>query len=129
MRSLSIAKYCYSIHPSDDTGLVNVELCTPGQSKNLNLLNLHAPSFVYAFQYLTIRTPFSKLRQIFSDKQLKLIRRKSITALTYIMKQQNKIFSNNLCHAIFTLARCANSQLFKMRDSLTFCLFTLFIRR
>ena len=35
------------------------------------------------------------------------------------MKQQNKIFSNNLCHAIFTLARCANSQLFKIRDSLT----------
>ena len=45
------------------------------------------------------------------------------------MKQQNKIFSNNLCHGIFTLARCTNSQLFKMRDSLTFCLFTLLIRR
>ena len=50
-------------------------------------------------------------------------------SLLWLMKQQNKIFSNNLCHAIFTLARCANSQLFKMRDSLTFCLFTLFIRR
>ena len=50
-------------------------------------------------------------------------------SLLWLMKQQNKILSNNLCHAIFTLARCANSQLFKMRDSLTFCLFTLFIRR
>ena len=50
-------------------------------------------------------------------------------SLLWLMKQQNKIFSNNLCHVIFTLARCANSQLFKMRDSLTFCLFTLFIRR
>ena len=30
------------------------------------------------------------------------------------MKQQNKIFSNNLCHAVFTLARCANSQIKKI---------------
>ena len=30
-----------------------------------------------------------KLRQIFSDKQLKLIRRKSITALTYEATKQN----------------------------------------
>ena len=50
-------------------------------------------------------------------------------SLLWLMKQQNKIFSNNPCHAIFTLARCANSQLFKMQDSLTFCLFTLFITR
>ena len=32
---------------------------------------------------------YRKLRQIFSDKQLKLIRRKSITALTYEATKQN----------------------------------------
>ena len=72
------------------TKLVDEELCTLRQSKNLKLLDLHAPSFVYAFQYLTIRTPYRKLRQIFSDKQLKLIRRKSITALTYEVTKQNR---------------------------------------
>ena len=45
------------------------------------------------------------------------------------MKQQNTIFSNNLCHAIFyTLMTCENSQLFKMGGSLTFSLFTLVIK-
>ena len=105
--------------------LVDVELCTPRQSKNLNLLNLHAPSFVYAFQYLTIRTPYRKLCQIFSDKQLNSL--EGSLSLLWLVKQQNKIFSNNLCHAIFTLATCENSQLFKMGNSLTFSLFTLFI--
>ena len=57
----------------------------------------------------------------------KFIRRKFITALTYDATKQN--VSNNLCHAMFTLARFENSQLFKMRDSLRFSLFTLFIRR
>ena len=38
-----------------------------------------------------------------------------------------KAVSHNLCHAIFTLATCKNSQLFKMGDSPTFSLFTLFI--
>ena len=54
-------------------------------------------------------------------KKLKLIRR-NITALTYDATKQN--VSNSLCHAIFSLARFENSQLFKMRDSLTFSLFT-----
>ena len=83
--------------------------------------------FVSAFQYLTIRTRYRKLRQIFPNKQLKLIRRKFITALTYDATKQND--SNNLCHAILTLAKFENSQLFKMRDSLTFSRFKLFIRR
>ena len=38
---------------------------------------------------ITIRTPYRRLRQIFSDKQLKLIRRKSITALTHEATKQN----------------------------------------
>ena len=43
-------------------------LCTLRQSKNLNLLNLHAPNFVCVFQYFTIRTHYRKRRQIFPDK-------------------------------------------------------------
>ena len=46
-----------------------------------------------------------------------------MTAVTYDATKQN--VSNNLCHAIFTLARFENSQLFKMRDSLTFSLFVI----
>ena len=41
-----------------------------------------------------------KLRQIFSDKQLKLIRRKSITALTYEATKQN-IFKSPLSRNIY----------------------------
>ena len=53
----------------------NIEICaeTPGkrllrrlrQSKNLNFLNLHAPNFVCAFQYFTIRTRYRKLVKYF----------------------------------------------------------------
>ena len=35
-------------------------------------------------------------------------------------EKPKKTVSHNLCHAIFTLATCENSQLFKMGDSLTF---------
>ena len=38
---------------------------------------------------LQFALPTGKLRQIFSDKQLKVIRRKSITALTYEATKQN----------------------------------------
>ena len=65
------ARLFHQYSPFGDVGwqsLVAVALCTLRQSKNLNLLNLHAPNFVCAFQYLTISTRYRKLRQIFPDK-------------------------------------------------------------
>ena len=47
---------------------VALYMCTLRQSKNPNLLNLDAPNFVWTFQYLTIRTRYRKLREIFPDK-------------------------------------------------------------
>ena len=116
-------------HPSDVgwQSLVAVALCTLQQSKILKLLNLHASNFVSSFQYVTICTPYRKLRQIFPDKNLLLITRKFITALTYDATKQN--VSNNFGYAIFMLARLENSQLFKMRDSTIFSVFISFIRR
>ena len=40
----------------------DANMCTLRRSKNLNLLNLHAPNFVCSFQYLTIRTRYRNLK-------------------------------------------------------------------